>query len=149
MGWHKWKFKYMLLSVRFLYVENSEWKSLWFNRISRKGSLSFSSNSTVNFYQNYLNVNGKDLRTLKRCFQIQTTSFMNLPQKQRESLTLCIVKVSIESMKRFANKRERERDAFGNTAIRGIFPWLNCTSTFHKSQSEFWSYFASIYVESV
>ena len=38
---------------------------------------------------------------------MQTTSSMNLPQKQGESLKLCMAEVSIDSMKRFANKGER------------------------------------------
>jgi len=33
---------------------------------------------------------------------------MNLPQKQGESLKLCIAEVSIDSMKRLANKGERD-----------------------------------------
>jgi hypothetical protein len=33
---------------------------------------------------------------------------MNLPPKQEESLRLCIAEVSIETMKRFANKGERD-----------------------------------------
>ena len=76
--------------------------------LSRKGILSLSSKYTnFTFLLKLSKCLWKTSKDSKSCFQMQTTS-KNLPQKQEESLKLCIAEVLIESMKRFANKGERD-----------------------------------------